>query len=310
MVQAQRHFKSGYVAIVGRPNVGKSTLLNAILGVRLSIASARPQTTRNRIIGVHTVGDRGQIVFVDTPGIHAARSLLNKLMVGAAYDAAASTDLVVLVVEAPSVVHEDRPPIWGEDATILERLGDVPVVLVLNKIDKLERRDQLLPALQRLGELHGFAAIVPISATRESNIPRLIDVLVDALPEGEAIYPEDMLTDRAERFVAAEIVREQTLHQTREEVPYSVAVTIEEFVDAPDGILHIAAVIHVEKDSQKGIIIGKGGARLKALGVEARRRLEDFFGKRVDLRTLVRVEPDWAASEQTLRRFGYGEDEI
>lgn len=310
MVQGPEHFKSGFVAIVGRPNVGKSTLMNAILGVRLSIATPRPQTTRNRILGIHGVEGRGQIVFVDTPGIHAARSMLNKVMVGAAYDAATMTDVVALVVEAPSVVHEDRPPLWGEDAAILERLGDVKKVLLINKVDRLGRREDLLPALARIDAAYDFAAVVPVSALKKSNVDRVVDVLLDELPEGEVLYPDDVLTDRAERFVAAEIIREQTLRQTHEEIPYSVAVTIEEFVDAPDGILHIAAVIHVERDSQKGIVIGKGGSRLKAIGSEARKALQTFFAKRVDLRTLVRVESEWATSPEALRRFGYGKEDI
>jgi GTP-binding protein Era len=310
MEQVPEHFKSGFVAIVGRPNVGKSTLMNAILGVRLSIATPRPQTTRNRILGIHTVPERGQLVFVDTPGIHAARSLLNRAMVGAAYDAAASTDLIALVVDARSLARTDRPPLWGDDLRIVERVGDTPIVLVINKIDQLDRRDDLLPILARVAEQHAFAEIIPVSALKRQNVDRLVDTLLERLPEGEVLYPDDILTDRAERFVAAEIIREQTLMQTRDEIPYSVAVTIEEFVDAPDGVLHIAAVIHVERDSQKGIVIGKGGARLKAIGTDARKRLEAFFDKRVDLRTLVRVENEWSATERGLRQFGYGEEEI
>lgn len=310
MEQVPEHFKSGFVAIVGRPNVGKSTLMNGVLGVRLSIATSRPQTTRNRILGVHTVPDRGQVVFVDTPGIHAAHSLLNKAMVGAAYEAAQSTDLVAFVVEAESIVHENRPPIWGGDAEILDRIGDVPTVLVINKIDTLKVREQLLPAIQRISELHNFADIVPVSALKRSNTDRLVDVLIDNLTEGPLLYPEDMITDRAERFVVAEILREHVLRRTRDEVPYGVAVTLDEFVDGPDQKLHIKAVIHVERESQKGIIIGKGGRMLKSIGTEARVAMERFFDKSVDLRTLVRVEADWSLTERGLHRFGYGREEI
>ena len=311
MVQQPESFKSGFVALVGRPNVGKSTLMNAILGVRLSIATAKPQTTRNRILGIHTIEDRGQIVFLDTPGIHEARTRLNKAMVNAAYDAALQTDLVVMMVDATSVTQSNRPPLWGDDARIVERLpGDAPRILVINKIDKLKKRDALLPALEKLSETGGFEEIVPVSALKQTNVDRLVDVFLDRLPEGPALYPADALTNRAERFVAAEIIREQVLRQTAEEVPYSVAVEVEEFLDAPDGKLHVRATVHVERESQKGIVIGKGAARIKEIGVASRRRLEEFFGKRVDLRTLVRVESEWTHSDRGLHRFGYGQEEI
>ncbi len=310
MEQVSESFKSGLVAIVGRPNVGKSTLMNGILGVRLSIATSRPQTTRNRILGVHTVADRGQIVFVDTPGIHAAHSLLNKAMVGAAYEAANSTDVVAMVVEANSVVKGKGPAIWGADADILNRLGETPEVLVINKIDQLRRKEDILPAIERISSEYNFQSIVPVSALKQSNVDRLVDVLLEKLNPGPMLYPEDMITDRAERFVVAEILREQVLRQTRDEVPYGVAVTLDEFVDSPEGKLHIKAVIHVERDSQKGIIIGKGGRMLKVIGTEARIAMERFFDKPVDLRTLVRVESDWSLTERGLHRFGYGREEI
>ena len=311
MVQQPESFKSGFVALVGRPNVGKSTLMNAILGVRLSIATAKPQTTRNRILGIHTMESRGQIVFLDTPGIHDARSRLNKAMVNAAYDAALQTDVVVVMVDAASVTHSDRPPIWGGDAKIIERLPEGQTrILVINKIDKLNHPTQLLPALDALSADGGFAEIVPVSALDKSNVDRLVDVLVSHLPEGTALYPEDSLTDRAERFVAAEIIREQVLRQTDEEIPYSVAVEVDEFIDAPDGRLHIRATVHVERPSQKGIVIGKGAARIKAIGVASRKKLGAFFGKPIDLRTTVRVEPEWTRTDRGLHRFGYGQEEI
>ena len=311
MVQQPESFKSGLVALVGRPNVGKSTLMNAILGVRLSIATAKPQTTRNRILGIHTVEGRGQIVFLDTPGIHDARTRLNKAMVNAAYDAALQTDLVVLMVEATSVIQSNRPPLWGDDAQIVERLpGTAPRILVINKIDKLKNPSALLPALEKLSEESGFAEIVPVSALKGSNVDRLVDVFLEHLSEGPALYPADALTDRAERFVAAEIIREQVLRQTAEEIPYSVAVEVEEFLDAPDGTLHVRATIHVERESQKGIVIGKGAARIKEIGVASRRRLTEFFGRKVDIRTLVRVEPEWTRTDRGIHRFGYGQEEI
>ncbi|MCB9506171.1 MAG: GTPase Era [Myxococcales bacterium] len=310
-MQPSDHFKSGTVAIVGRPNVGKSTLLNAVLGMKLSIATSKPQTTRNRILGIHTIEGVGQIVFVDTPGIHAARSRLNKAMVDAAFAAAGETDAIAWVVDAPSLGGPDRPVIWGDDATILERLPEgPPVVLVLNKIDKLARRSDLLPLLARLGELQRFAAIVPVSALRGVAVDGFVDAVFDQLEPGEALFPEDMVTDRAERFIAAEWIREQVLQQTSAEVPYSVAVEIEDFIDGADGILHVHATIHVERESQKGILIGKGGAKLRDIGTAARKELEAFFAKKVDLRTRVHVESGWSDTDAGLTRFGYGEDEL
>jgi GTP-binding protein Era len=311
MVQQPESFKSGFVALIGRPNVGKSTLMNAILGVRLSIATAKPQTTRNRILGVHTVEGRGQAVFVDTPGIHEARTRLNKAMVNAAYDAALETDIVVLMVDATSVIQPNRPPLWGDDARIVERLPEgAPRLLVINKIDKLKSPSELLPALEKISTDGGFAEVVPVSALKGTSVDRLVDVFFNHLSEGPSLYPEDALTDRAERFVAAEIIREQVLRQTEEEIPYSVAVEVEEFLQTPDGTLHVRATIHVERESQKGIVIGKGAARIKEIGVASRRKLRDFFGTRVDLRTLVRVEPEWTRTDRGLHRFGYGQEEI
>lgn len=312
MVQQPESFKSGFVALVGRPNVGKSTLMNAILGVRLSIATAKPQTTRNRILGVHSVDDRAQIVFVDTPGIHTARTRLNKAMVAAAYEATLQTDIVVFMVDATSVAYAGaKPAIWGDDSRILERLPEgVFRILVINKVDKLKKSSDLLAAMEKLSAMEKFDEIVPLSALKKSNIDRFVDVLVNNLPEGAALFPEDALTDRAERFVAAEIIREQVLRQTAEEIPYSVAVEVEEFFDGTDGILHVKATIHVERESQKGIVIGKGAARLKEIGTESRKRLIEFFGRRVDLRTLVRVESEWTQSDKGLLKFGYGREEI
>jgi GTP-binding protein Era len=286
--------------------------MNAVLGVRLSIATPKPQTTRNRILGVHNVEDRAQIVFVDTPGIHVARTRLNKAMVAAAYEATLQTNLVVFMVDAASVISGgSKPVIWGDDSRILQRLPEgVFQILVINKIDKLKNPNQLLPALEKLSAMNKFDQIIPLSALKKSNIDRLLEVLIENLPEGQPLYPEDALTDRAERFVAAEIIREQVLRQTEEEIPYSVAVEVEEFLDGTDGILHVKATIHVERESQKGIVIGKGAARLKEIGTESRKRLSEFFGRRVDLRTLVRVESEWTQSDKGLLRFGYGREEI
>ena len=304
---------SGYATIVGRPNVGKSTLMNHIIGMKLAIATPKPQTTRNRILGVHTVEGRGQIVFVDTPGIHESSRRLNRRMVTAAWDALDSTDVAVLVIDQSSIGDGSRPPVWGDDLRILEKLraGKAPIVLVVNKVDQARRRMDLVPALGRLEEFGPFASIVPLSASTGWNVEALVSELFVHLPEAEPPFPSDMVTDRAERFLAAELIREQVLRQTQEEIPYSVAVTIEEFVDSVhDNLLVISAVIHVERSSQKAIVIGRGGSRLKEVGTAARLELQKFFGKPVRLDTLIRVEDEWTERDRTLQQFGYDEDNI
>lgn len=314
MEESNEHHRSGFVAIVGRPNVGKSTLMNHVLGERLSIITNKPQTTRNRILGVHTVAGRGQVVFVDTPGIHTSRKRLNRRMNMAAVSVFGETDLVLFVVDVASLVaSRTDEPIWGDDAAILEQLRehDVPVLLVINKVDTLRNKAQLLPVLERVSVQSEFAAIVPISAQRGDNVAPLVDEVFAQLPEGPPLYPDDYLTDRAERWLAAEMVREQVLEHTHREVPYGVAVTVESFGESiHDGKLHIQAVIHVERDSQKGIVIGKAGAKLKSIGTAARLRLTDFFARPVHLETLVRVQGDWTENERELARFGYDEEQI
>jgi GTP-binding protein Era len=314
MTQPPEHFKSGFVAIVGRTNVGKSTLLNAALGVDLAIATSKPQTTRNRILGVHTE-ERGQVIFVDTPGIHAARDPLNRRMVDAAYDTMAQTDMVLFVVEAESLALLDRPPFWGGDGEILSRLkddaGGRPVVLAVNKADRLKSREAVLPILERVAQAHDFDDIVVLSALQKRNVDQLVDVIIKHLPEGPPLYPADTLTDRAERFLAAEFLREQVLKQTEREVPYAVAVEIEQMaVDHKDGKLHIKAVIHVERASQKAIVIGKGGERIREIGRHARQQMQRFFGQRIHLDTMVRVENEWTSARASLDRFGYGSEDI
>lgn len=306
-------FKSGLIAIVGRPNVGKSTLMNELVGVRLSIATPKPQTTRNRILGIITKPERGQLVFVDTPGIHSHSGQLNRRMVRAAYHAADDTDVVIFVVDVRSLTRHDDQLFWGDDEKILESLrqDERKIVLVLNKIDLLARRQELLPVLEKLSELDSFAAIVPVSAKTASNCDVLIDALLDALPVAPPLYEDDVLTDRAERFFAAEIIREALLLKTGQEIPYSVAVTIDRFDDVPrENRLEIEAVISVERGSQKGIVIGKGGSRLKEIGIYARKRLEEFFDRHVYLQTLVKVKESWTENERALSEFGYGKEDI
>jgi GTP-binding protein Era len=306
-------FKSGFIAIVGRPNVGKSTLMNELIGVQLSIATRKPQTTRNRILGVITLEDRGQLVFVDTPGIHSHSGQLNRRMVNAAYQAAGNTDVILFVVDVRSLQRFEDQLFWGDDEAILEALQeeDTPVVLALNKVDLLDQKEELLPLLDRLSEFELFDALVPVSAKKGDNTDAVIDALIEALPAGPPLYSEDTLTDRAERFFAAEIVREALLLKTGQEVPYATAVTIERFDDLPnEDRLEIDAVITVERGSQKGIVIGKGGKRLKAIGIHARKRMEEFFDRHVYLNTLVQVKDSWTENTRALSEFGYGKEEI
>jgi GTP-binding protein Era len=309
-------YRAGFVAIVGQPNVGKSTLLNQILGVKVAIATHKPQTTRNRILGVHTLEGRGQLAYVDTPGIHASSKRLNKAIVRAALDSLVDVDLAYHLVDAPRVISQlgEEPgddPVSRLDADELRAREAVAgcqgkVFLVLNKIDLVKDKNQLLPVIEALFDPEIYDEIVPVSAMTSDNVDNLVELSLAALPEGEQIFPEDMLTDRAERFLAAELVREQLMLKTHKELPYSVAVEIEKFTeDARRGVLEISAVIHVERATQKGIVIGKGGARIKAIGTGARAELERFFGRKVFLETFVRVQDKWSEDAHALQRFGY-----
>jgi GTP-binding protein Era len=291
-------FRAGFVSIVGRPNVGKSTLLNSILGEKLVITSDRPQTTRNRIQGIY--GDSSsQVVFIDTPGVHQARSPLNRFMVDAALSTLGDVDLVLFVVEAAT-------PFGPREELILEALrgSSLPVILVLNKID-LVSRETLAATIARCAGIFPFREIFPLSALTGDGVPRLLDLVRSYLPEGEPFFPEDILTDLPERFVVAELIREKIFRRTREEIPYSVAVVIESFTERPDGVVAISATVHVERDSQKGIIIGKGGAMLKGIGSDARQEIERFLQARVFLELFVRVSRDWSENPQMLKEFGY-----
>lgn len=305
-------YHAGFVALIGQPNVGKSTLMNRILGVDLAIITAKPQTTRNRILGVRSFPDKGQIAFVDTPGIHRAKKKLNKRMVATALNAISEVDLICHVIDAPAYVRQtqrlSKYDVPASEAFIFQKLAEVdqPVFVILNKVDRLEAKEDLLPLIQDLSERFDFAEIVPISAHKGDNIRRLVDVILSHLPDGGPLFPEDMLTDQAERFIAAEFLREQILEQTHQEVPYSVAIEIERFVDNSEkNLLEVSAIIHVERTSQKGIVIGKGGARLQSIGKRTRKRMQAFFGKKVYLETFVRVESEWSEDPEALGRFGY-----
>jgi len=294
-------FKSGFIAIVGRPNVGKSTLLNAIVGEKLAITSSKPQTTRNRVTGIRNTED-GQFIFLDTPGIHRAKTPLNRFMVKAATSAFGEVDLILLLVEADRGFDPD-------DGLIIDTLGTagVPVFLVVNKID-LVAKPTLLPLIDRFRGLYDFREIVPLSAATGDGVGRLLDLIRDAMPEGPKLFPDEMFTDNSERFIAAEIVREKILELTHREIPYAAAVTVDSFKeDEEKNRIRIAATITVEKDSQKGILIGKGGRMLKEIGTQSRLEMEKFFAAKIFLELFVRVRKDWTKDARWLKEFGYGD---
>lgn len=307
-------YRAGTVALVGRPNAGKSTLLNALLGQKLSIVSHRPQTTRNRIVGVLSEPD-WQAVLVDTPGLHRPTDRINKAMVGAAQDSLVGVDATVWVVDARRVferVRDGRPAFHKGHAAIQRLIEDRrsgTVVIALNKVDQVPR-PQLLPILAAFSERVPGVALVPISALKADGLDRLKEVVLAALPEGPPLYPEDQLTDQTERFLVAELVREKVFHLTRNEVPYGTAVVVEEFTEHEAkeghdrGFVHIFARINVERDSQRGILIGKGGQMLKRIGTEARRDVEALLGTRVHLELHVSVSRDWTRNPRVLRALG------
>ncbi len=288
----------GYVAIVGRPNVGKSTLLNRILGQKLSITSRKPQTTRHQILGIKTEAE-DQIIYVDTPGLHKdGGKAINRYMNRAASSALRDVDLVVFVV--------DRTHWTEEDQIVFEKLQHikVPVILAVNKVDRLEDKAWLLPHLKELSEKMEFAEIIPISATQGLSVDLLEESVGKRLPEGIHYFPEDQLTDRSSRFLAAEMVREKIMRQLGDEIPYQIAVEIEEF-QYDGAILHIGALILVERDGQKNIVIGTKGERIKLIGQDARKDMEVMFDTKVMLRLWVKVKRGWSDDERALRTLGY-----
>ena len=290
--------RCGYVAIVGRPNVGKSTLLNHILGQKISITSRKPQTTRHQVLGIKTE-DQHQIIFVDTPGLHKdAGKAINRFMNRAASSAIKDVDLVVFVV--------DRTAWTEEDAMVLEQIqrAGLPTMLVVNKVDLLADKAELLPHLQVLADKSDFAAILPVSALHKHNVAELEAEILKLLPESKHFFPEDQITDRSQRFLAAEIVREKIMRQLGDELPYAITVEIEEFAQE-DAILHISAVIFVERKGQKKILIGDKGSRLRSIGTDARRDMELLFDSKVMLRLWVKVKSGWSDDERALRSLGY-----
>ncbi len=292
-------FKSGFIAIIGRPNVGKSTLLNRVTGEKIAITTAKPQTTRNRIMGIKNL-ENAQMIFLDTPGIHAARGPLNKYMIDVAMGTLETVDIVVLMTEAASEPHPD-------DLALLEKLksASVPVILVINKTDTA-RKGIILPQIDAFRGIFHFREIIPISALTGYNMDDLINTLLDYLPEGPRYFPEDQITDLSERFIAAETIRQKIIVLTREEIPYATAVTVDSFKeDEERNFIRIQATIHVEKASQKGILIGKRGSMLKEIGRQSRIELEKFFAARIYLELFVRVEKNWTHDERKLRKLGY-----
>jgi GTPase len=290
--------RAGFASLVGRPNAGKSTLLNRLIGTKIAIVSDKPQTTRTRIVGVKNYQD-GQIVFVDTPGIHRPLHRMNVRMVDAAVETLHEVEVVALIVDAST-------PSGRGDAYVSGLLKDVrrPVVLVLNKID-LVSKPSLLPLIDRVRRWHPFAAIVPVSAATGDGIDRLETVLLQQMPESDPVYPDDFLTDQPERALAAEMVREKVLQHTRAELPFSTAVAVDQFDESTrDDILKLYCTIFVEQESQKPIVIGRGGEMIKRIGTEARQDLERFFDTRVFLDLRVKVNPDWRNDERTLDQLG------
>ncbi|MGH9374044.1 MAG: GTPase Era [Vicinamibacterales bacterium] len=290
--------KSGYVSLIGRPNAGKSTLLNTVVGAKVAIVSDKPQTTRSRILGVKNYPD-GQVVFVDTPGIHRPLHRMNVRMVDAAVDTLREVDVVVLVFDATT-----RPGHGDEYVSSLLQQVKAPIVLVLNKIDHVAKA-RLLPLMERAQKWHAFAAIIPLSALTGDGVERFERVILERLPEGEPLYPDDYLTDQPERTLVAETVREKLLHHTRAELPFSTAVVVDKFDEAErDRILRLYCTIFVEHASQKAIVIGRGGDMIKRIGTEARKDLEDTFETRVFLDLRVKVNPDWRNDDRALDELG------
>lgn len=300
-------YHSGLISIIGRPNVGKSTLLNQILREKIAIVSDKPQTTRNRILGVMHL-PHAQIVFLDTPGIHKPRYKLNQRMVKAALNTLEEVDLVFFMAEGtdaqPSARHGSL--VGTGDQFVLEQLKglETPVFLVLNKMD-LIKKERTIPLVEDFTRRFKFAEVVPISALTGDNVDRLIEVATVYLPKGDPVFPADVVTDQPVRFIAAEAIREKILHHTREEIPYSVAVIIEEFKEEADRPIMIRAMILVERNSQKGILIGKKGDMLKTVGTEARLELESLLGTKVFLELWVKAQKDWRQDENVLKELGY-----
>jgi len=297
--QKSTNHRAGFVTIVGRPNVGKSTLLNALLGQKVAVVSPRPQTTRTRIVGIKHL-PQAQIVFIDTPGLHEPKGKLGEYMVKTAERAMEAVDSVLFVAEAT-----EDPVLVDERALEPLRVLTCPVFLCLNKADLVRDKTHLLPLLEAYSSRHPFTELIPISATDGDNLDRLLELLVSRLPPSPAYYPKESTTDQPETFFIAEVIREQLFHLTYQEIPYACAVQVQDVQDRDGGMLYIRARIFVEQESQKAIVIGQGGKMLKKIGQRARQALEVFFGVKVFLDLWVQVRHNWRRDERALREFGY-----
>lgn len=303
MEKENKGYKSGFISIIGRPNVGKSTFLNRVIGQKIAIMSDKPQTTRNKVQGVLTLED-AQLIFIDTPGIHKPKHKLGDFMMKVAQNTLKGVDLILFMVSAEEGFGK------GEEF-ILEKFKSVktPVFLIINKIDKVHP-DALLKIIDDYKDKHPFDAIVPISALEGNNVGRLLEQIKEHMPDGPQFYPADQVTDHPERFIVSELIREKALHLTREEVPHSLAVVIEKMErDGQKDLVHVMATIVVERDSQKGIVIGKQGAMLKEIGKRARLDIEQLLGTKVFLELWVKVQKDWRNKMSQLRDYGFREDE-
>ncbi len=298
-MRVAKGFKSGYVALIGRPNVGKSTLMNRILGEKLSIVTDKPQTTRNRILGIKTT-PRSQILFFDTPGVHKGRHRLNEIMVNSALASLQDADLILFLIEPVTGISED-------EGFILKKLNEVisPIYLIINKIDSL-KKDQILPVIEAYRGRLSFKEVVPLSALRGDGVDLLEEMIVRALPEGPPFFPPESITDVSQRFMIAEMIREKIIRRTHREIPYAATVVVEAVKRRESGgLTDVEAVIYVEKDSQKGILIGRRGDMLKEIGSLVRPEIESFLNSKVFLRLWVKVRKDWRSQVGALREFGF-----
>lgn len=301
-MQQNKQFKSGFIAIIGRPNVGKSTFLNRVIGQKIAIMSDKPQTTRNKVQGVLTTDD-AQMIFIDTPGIHKPKHKLGEFMLKVSKNALREVEVIMFMINA-------EQKLGPGDEYVMEMLKGTktPVFLVVNKIDAIHP-DEVLAKIEEYRTAFDFAEIIPISALQGNNVDRLLETIKKYLPEGPQYYPADQVTDHPERFIIAEMIREKVLHLTRDEVPHSIAVEIEKIRRDENEKVRVTASIIVERDSQKGIIIGKRGAMLKDIGIRARKDIENLLGSKVYLELWVKVQKDWRDRSSQLRDFGYRDDE-
>lgn len=299
-IESKKHY-SGFAAIVGRPNVGKSTLTNHLIGEKIAIMSDRPQTTRNKIMCIMNT-DNAQIMFLDTPGIHKPHHKLGEYMVRTAESTLKEVDVILFVVDA-----SEKRGAGEEYITELLQKVKTPVILVVNKIDKLQDKDKLFRIIDSYSKTYDFAAIVPVSALEDEEFPGLVAEITKHLPEGPAYFPDDMITDQPERVIAAEMIREKILLLTRDEIPHSIAVEVEEFKERDNDDVYIRATIFVERDSQKGIVIGVKGSLLKKIGQQARADIEGLLGCKVFLDLWVKVKADWRNKDKALKQFGYND---